>query len=125
MIELIFIFFLLSVLNYERKRVGLVIYFFFQRVISLLLFLTIIFSLDKIIFLLLSAKLGIFPFFYWIIIVRVKVGYIGNLFVLRLQKLPVFWLVLLSFNISFNFLLFFVYCGIFFVILNLVIVNDL
>jgi hypothetical protein len=62
--ELIFVFFLLVIINIEVKRVGLIIYFFFQRVISLCLFIVFIFSFEKLIFLLLSAKLGLFPFFY-------------------------------------------------------------
>jgi len=78
------------VINNENKSLGLIIYFFFQRIVSLILFIVIILSLDKIIFLLLSAKLGLFPFFYWIVIVRVKIGLLGNIFILRLQKVSVF-----------------------------------
>jgi hypothetical protein len=62
--ELIFLFFLLYVINAETKRIGLIIYFFFQRVASLMLFIVVVFSFDKLIFLLLRAKLGLFPFFY-------------------------------------------------------------
>jgi len=63
-IELIFVFFLLFSLNYDNKRVGLVMYFFFQSLISLFLFIRMVYFFDKIIFLLLCAKLGLFPFFY-------------------------------------------------------------
>lgn len=124
-IELMFLFFLLVVLRDEIKSIGLIIYFFFQRVISLILFISIILFFDKLIFLLLSAKLGLFPFFYWMVVVSVKVTMTGNLFVLRLQKISVFWLLWLLFNVSLRFLYFFVYLSIFFVILNLLIISDL
>jgi len=124
-IELLFIFFLLIILSYENKSVGLIIYFFFQSVVSLLLFRVIFFNLDKIIFLLLSAKLGLFPFFYWIVVVRIKIGFLANLFVLRLQKITVFWIFWLLYNISLVFLLMFVYLSIFFIIFNLLFIRDL
>ena len=89
-IELMLLFFFLFVLNQEVKRVGLVVYFFFQRVISLILFIVIFLSFDRLVFLLLAAKLGLFPFFYWVVVVRVKVGFIANLFVLRIQKVTIF-----------------------------------
>jgi hypothetical protein len=124
-IELIFIFFLLFILNQRDKTVGLIIYFFFQSVVSLFLFMVIFFSFDKLIFLLLRAKLGLFPFFYWIVVVRLKVGLTANLFVLRLQKISVFWLLWLVIKVSLNFLIVFVYLGVFFVIFNLLFVRDL
>lgn len=77
-------------LNKEIKRVGLVVYYFFQRIISLFLFIFFFLILKKIVFLILCAKLGLFPFFYWIVVVSLKVGYVGNIFVLVLQKIPVF-----------------------------------
>jgi len=89
-IEIIFLFFLLWVIRNENKRVGLIIYYFFQRVISLILFVRIIFMFDQLVFFLLIAKLGLFPFFYWVIIVRIKIGILGNIFVLSLQKISVF-----------------------------------
>jgi hypothetical protein len=58
-----FLFFFLSVLRRENKSVGLVVYYFFQRVMSLVLFGSLFFSLDKLVFLVLAAKLGLFPFF--------------------------------------------------------------
>lgn len=125
LIEFIFLFFLLIVLNYESKNVGLIIYFFFQSFVSLLLFSRIVLSLDKLIFLFLIAKLGIFPFFYWIVVVRVKVGLIGNIFVLSLQKIRVFWLLWLLLKVSFSFLYFLVYLRIFFVVINLLLISDL
>ena len=123
--ELIFVFFLLIIINIEVKRVGLIIYFFFQRVSSLCLFIVFIFSFDKLIFLLLRAKLGLFPFFYWIIVVRVKVGIIANLFVLRFQKIRVFWLLWLLIKSNLGFIYLFVYASIFFVIVNLLMISDL
>lgn len=125
LIEIIFIFFLLFVLNYENKRVGLVIYFSFQSLISLFLFMVFMFCFSKFIFMLLSAKLGLFPFFYWIILVRVKVGLVSNIFILSLQKIVVFWLIWLTFNISLFFLIIFVYGRLFFVIINLLFISDL
>jgi len=124
-IELLFIFFLLIILSYENKSVGLIIYFFFQRVVSLLLFIVIFFRIEKIIFLLLSAKLGLFPFFYWMVVVRIKIGFLANLFVLRLQKITVFWIFWLLCNVSLVFLLMFVYLSIFFIIFNLLFIRDL
>lgn len=125
LIELLFLFFLLIVINNERKNVGLIIYFFFQSVASLILFIVLVFSFEKLIFLLLTAKLGLFPFFYWIVVVRVKVGLTGNLFILRLQKIRVFWLFWLLLNSSFSFLYIFVYRRIFFVVVNLLLISDL
>ena len=124
-IELMFLFFLLLVINTERKRIGLIVYFFFQSLASLILFVRIIFFFDKLVFLLLRAKLGLFPFFYWIVVVRVKVGIIGNMFVLGLQKFSVFWLFWLLMKASLDFVYFIVYLSVFFVIVNLLIVSDL
>ena len=93
MIELIFLIFLIVVINNESKSIGLIIYFFFQSVVSLLLFIRLFYMFDKIVFILLRAKLGLFPFFYWVIVVTVKIGFLGNIFVLRLQKFRVFWLI--------------------------------
>ena len=124
-IELIFLYFLLIILNYEVKRVGLIIYFFFQSVMSLFLFIRIVYFWDKIIFILLIAKLGIFPFFYWIVVVSLKVGLWGNVFVLGLQKISVFWLIWLLLNVKFRFLYFCVYLRVFFVIFSLFYVVDL
>lgn len=125
LIEFIFLFFLLVVINYESKNVGLIIYFFFQSFVSLLLFVVVVLSFEKLIFLFLLAKLGMFPFFYWIVIVRVKIGLIGNMFILRLQKIRVFWLLWLLLNVSFNFVYFLVYLRIFFVVINLLLISDL
>jgi hypothetical protein len=104
--------------------VGLIIYFFFQRVLSLLLLISILFLIDKLVFLLLVAKLGIFPFFYWMVVVSLKVGFLGNIFVLSLQKISVFWILWLISNIRLRFLYFIVYLSLFFVIVNLLIVSD-
>jgi len=59
-------------------------------VVSLFLFLFFFFFLKKILVLLLLAKLGLFPFFYWMVVVRIKVGLIANVFILGLQKVSVF-----------------------------------
>jgi len=90
---MIFLFFFIIRLNNNTNRMkdlGLIIYFFFQRNISILLLVRIIYSFDKIIFLILSAKLGLFPFFYWIVITRIKVRIFINIFILSLQKFSVF-----------------------------------
>lgn len=125
LMEIMFLFFLLVVINYENKRVGLIIYFFFQRTISLFLFIMIVLSFDKIIFILLTAKLGLFPFFYWIVVVSVKVGILGNIFVLGLQKISVFWIIWLLINVSMNFVYLLVYLSLLFVVIRLVMVTDL
>lgn len=119
------LFFFLAVINYELKRIGLIIYFFFQSVASLFLFIVILFSIEKLILLLLAAKLGLFPFFYWIVVVRVKVGIVGNIFVLSLQKIRVFWMLWLLLCSSVSFVYFLVYGRIFFVIVSLLLVRDL
>jgi hypothetical protein len=119
------LFFFLTILNQEIKSVGLVIYFFFQRAISLLLFIVIFFRIEKFIFLLLTAKLGLFPFFYWVIVVSVKVGFVANLFVLRLQKMTIFWMIWLTLNCSLGLVYLLVYRRIFFVVINLLMVRDL
>ena len=122
--ELIFLFFLLVVINKELKSIGLIIYFFFQSVRSLLLFVAVVFFIHKLVFLFLIAKLGVFPFFYWVVVVRVKLGIIGNMFVLSLQKVSVFWLIWLVGSVSFRFLYLLVYLGLFFVVVNLLLVVD-
>lgn len=124
-IEIIFIFFLLSVLTKDNKSYGLVIYYFFQSIISLFLFICIFLILDSIIFYIICAKLGLFPFFYWIIVVRVKIGYYGNYFVLALQKLPVFWIFWLINNYTTLLLLLICYLRIIFVLINLLLISDL
>jgi len=113
-IEIAFLYFFLVVIGKEIKNIGLIIYFFFQRFISLLLWISFVFSLDKLIFLMLIAKLGLFPFFYWIVIVRVKVGVLRNIFVLSLQKFSVFWLVWLTVNVRMVLVYVLVYFRIFF-----------
>ena len=125
LMEIMFIYFLLISLTYENKSIGLVVYFFFQSFMSLLIFISIFFIFEKIIFLLLSAKLGLFPFFYWMVVVSVKVGFITNIFVLRFQKVAIFWLIWLLINVSFSFLLILVYLRMFFVIFSLLLVSDL
>lgn len=122
---MIFLFFLLYVLNKEIKRVGLVIYYFFQRIISLFLFFSVFLFLKKVMFLILCAKLGLFPFFYWIIIVSLKVGYVGNIFILALQKVPVFWFLWLVYDSFILLLLLLSYLRIFFVLINLLLISDL
>lgn len=110
---------------YENKRVGLIIYFFFQRVISLLLFRVIFFNLSNLVFLFLIAKLGLFPFFYWVVVVATKVGVFANLFILRLQKIILFWILWLVLQSSLLMIYFFVYLRLFFVLFNLLLITDL
>ena len=124
-IEIIFLFFLLYIITSERKRVGLILYYFFQRFLSLLLFIAVFLILSKFTFLILCAKLGLFPFFYWVVAVSIKVGMLGNIFVLALQKLPVFWLFWLLRETRMIFVYFLCYLGIFFVAINLGLVVDL
>lgn len=124
LMELMFLFFLLYVINKEIKSIGLVIYFFFQRVCSLLLFISVVFFMSKLVFLFLLAKLGMFPFFYWVVVVRVKVGIVGNMFILSFQKFSLFWLFWLVREVNFNFLYFIVYLGLFFVVINLLLISD-
>lgn len=125
LIEIIFLFFLLYIIRIEIKRVGLIIYYFFQSFLSLAIFIRVFLILSNFVFLILLAKLGIFPFFYWVVVVSMKVGIWGNIFVLALQKLPVFWLFWLL-NTSSIFLLYcFCYLGMVFIVINLRLVVDL
>lgn len=124
-IEFIFLYFLLIILTKEIKRIGLIIYFFFQGCISIILFFRIIFFLKKLIFLVLMAKLGVFPFFFWIIVVRIKLDYWGNIFVLGFQKIRSFWFLWLLNDIHFLFFYLFCYLRMFFVIISLIIVSDM
>jgi len=119
------IFFLLLVVRKENKSIGLVIYFFFQSVVSLFLFIVIILGLSKLITFILIAKLGVFPFFYWIVVVRVKVGLLGNMFILRFQKILVFWIYWLLLDMSLVLVYLIVYIRIFFVIVSLLMISDL
>ncbi len=124
-IEILFLFFFLVVLLWESKDIGLIIYFFFQSLVFLFLFLSFFFFLKKILILLLLAKLGLFPFFYWMVVVRIKVGLIANVFILGLQKVSVFWMFWLVLDLNLRFLFFLLYLRIFFVIINLILVVDL
>jgi len=124
-IELMFLFFLLVVILGEVKRVGLIIYFFFQSIMSLLMFIVLIIRADKLIFILMLAKLGLFPFFYWMVVVSLKVGFLGNFFVLSLQKFSVFWIIWLFIKSRVIFVYFIMYLRVFFVIISLLIISDL
>lgn len=125
LIEIIFLFFLLYIIRIETKRVGLIIYYFFQRFLSLAVFMRVFIILSKFIFLILLAKLGMFPFFYWVVVVSIKVGIWGNVFILALQKIPVFWLFWLVNNSSVFSLFLFCYLGLIVTVVNLSLVVDL
>lgn len=125
LIEIIFLFFLLYIIRIETKRVGLIIYYFFQRFLSLAVFMRVFIILSKFIFLILLAKLGMFPFFYWVVVVSIKVGIWGNVFILALQKIPVFWLFWLVNNSSVFSLFLFCYLGLIVMVVNLSLVVDL
>jgi hypothetical protein len=125
LIEIIFLFFLLYIITIETKRVGLIIYYFFQRFLSLILFIVVFLILTKLIFIILCAKLGLFPFFYWVVVVSIKVGILGNIFILSLQKLPVFWIFWLLSERSLIILFLFCYLGIILVVINLSLVVDI
>lgn len=124
LIEFRFLYFFLIIFLKENKNIGIIIYFFFQRVISFILFISMVCFFNKIVFLVLLAKLGMFPFFYWIIVVSIKVSYLGNVFILTLQKLRVFWLLWLYRNVRLVYLYFFNYLRLFFVVISLITVVD-
>ena len=121
---MIFLFFLIYIIRLENKSVGLIVYYFFQSFLSLILFIVVYLMLQKLIFLILCAKLGLFPFFYWVIVVTIKLGVVGNIFVLSFQKIPVFWLFWLLSDYSLTLLFLFCYLGIIFVFVNLSLVVD-
>lgn len=122
---MIFIFFFLVGLRRREKETGLVLYFFLQRFGSFFLFMRLFFLWDKIVFGFLLLKLGVFPFFYWIVVLRVKVRLFVNLFVLSVQKISVFWLMWLRVEIRVILVLLVVYFGLFFVVVILLRVRDL
>ena len=125
LIEFAFVFFLLFIINNESKNTSLVIYFFFQSFCSLILFLCIFNNFDSVVFIILLAKLGLFPFFYWLVIVKIKVRLLVNFFILGLQKLPALWLLWLLIKSSYLIVYLIVYLNIFFVMLNLMRISDL
>ena len=125
LIEFAFVFFLLFIINNESKNTSLVIYFFFQSFCSLILFLCIFNNFDSVVFIILLAKLGLFPFFYWLVIVTIKVRLLVNFFILGLQKLPALWLLWLLIKSSYLIVYLIVYLNIFFVMLNLMRISDL
>jgi hypothetical protein len=59
------------------------------------------------------------------VVVRIKVGLIANVFILGLQKVSVFWMFWLVLDLNLRFLFFLLYLRIFFVIINLILVVDL
>jgi hypothetical protein len=59
------------------------------------------------------------------VVVRIKVGLIANVFILGLQKVSVFWMFWLVSDLNLRFLFFLLYLRIFFVIINLILVVDL
>lgn len=124
-IEIAFLFFLLFILNQETKNIALVIYFLFQRFCSVVLFIGFFYSLQSLVFITIIAKLGLFPFFYWLVLVSIKTRILTNFFILIFQKLPSLWLFWLTRHISISSLYLFVYLNIFFVIINLILVSDL
>ena len=125
LIELAFVFFLLFIINNESKNTSLVIYFLFQSFCSLILFLCIFNNFDSVVFIILLAKLGLFPFFYWLVIVTIKVRLLVNFFILGLQKLPTLWLLWLLIKSPYLIVYLIVYLNIFFVMLNLTRISDL
>ena len=125
LIEFAFVFFLLFIINVESKNIRLVIYFFFQSFCSLVLFICIFNNFDSVVFIILLAKLGLFPFFYWLVVVRIKVSILVNFFILGLQKLPTLWLLWLLIKSSYLIIYLIAYLNIFFVMINLIRVSDL
>lgn len=123
-IEVMFIFFLLIGLSFNSKNLGLIIYYFFQSVISIFLFIFFLCVWESGVFFILCAKLGVFPFFYWIVVASVKSDLNRNIFILVFQKLSVFWLFWLVNSFRLIYLLFFSYLRIFFVVLSLVYISD-
>jgi hypothetical protein len=59
------------------------------------------------------------------VVVRVKVGFLANIFVLSLQKIRLMWLFWLILEVNFRFLIFMVYLRVFFSVFSLLIISDL
>lgn len=124
-IEVRFVVFIILGLSFRFKNFGLIIYYFFQSVISLFLFIFMMLVWDIGIFYILIAKLGIFPFFYWIVVACLKTDINANLFILVFQKISVFWLFWLLNSFRLVFLYIFSYLSLFFVVFSLIYVTDI
>ena len=125
LMEMRTIFFFLVVLRLRDKSFGLVIYYFFHSFLSLLLFLSLLYEMNGLVSLVLLAKLGLFPFFYWLVVVVIKVGLWARVLVLVYQKIVVFWMFWLVREISIRLIVFIIYLRLIFVFLTLLIVVDL
>lgn len=125
LIEFNFIFFLLFSLLTFVKNYGLIIYYFLQGFLSMLLFISFHFFISNLLFFIFLMKLGLFPFFYWVIIVSLKVDILLNIFILGLQKISMFWLFWLTIPYDSIILLLIFYLGLFFVFFSLVSIADL
>ena len=125
LMEFTSLFFFLIVLRIESKSVGLVIYYFFHSFLSLILFVRLLYGERRVVFLVLLGKLGIFPFFYWLVVVVLKVGLWGRIMVLVWQKISSFWMFWLVREVRVGMIVLVVYISLVFVFLSLLMVVDL
>lgn len=125
LLEINTVFFFIYIIGVGKSEYGLVVYYFFQRVLGLIvLILLLIFSVEMLIWVLL-AKLGVFPFFYWVVVVSVKVSILRNIFILVLQKVRLVWIIWLVINWDVFKVIMLVYLGLVFGVIMLVGVRDL
>lgn len=103
---------------------GLLVYFFFQRIISLVLLVSMV-NFDCLSYSILFVKLGLFPFHFWVVIIGAKMSLLMLTLVLGLQKLSLFRLLsMYNLNIYFVFLLLIIVFRYSFVVNILLHVND-
>ncbi len=125
LMEMAFIYFLLIILKRGKKNTGLVVYFFLQSGLSLFLFIFFFIGIYKLVIVCLFAKIGFFPFTYWVVVVTRKMSYLGNMFILGWQKFPLFWIIWLVGISNFPIYLLFLYLTMLFSSIRLWAVTDL
>jgi len=110
--EFLFLFFMLLLVLLENNVEGLIVYFFFQRFLSFMVFFSLVYFWEWLLLWVLAAKLGLAPFHFWVVLVRVKMMFISNMFVLGLQKLGLLWLFWLIVDLRLVFIRFLVFLGV-------------
>ena len=73
----------------------------------------------------LRAKLGLFPFFYWIVVVRMKIGFIRKYICIKFTENLSFLVIMIINKSIFRIIYLLVYLRVFFVIFSLLLVSDL
>jgi len=110
--EFLFLFFILLLVMFDDGVEGLIIYFFFQRFMSFIVFIRFVYIWGDILKWLLVAKLGVAPLHFWIVIISVKVALLSNVFIMGLQKMGVVWIIWLMVELDMWFVVLIVILGV-------------